>query len=96
MWQEHVGKILEQPDRLDHADRLAAPGLEVERTRMRRGLANGRRQLIKFAGDQARAQIDANPGRVHAPLIQPGVDESQLRRRDAQLDVSSHVLPALA
>ena len=63
---------------------------------MGRGLANGRRQLIELGGDQARAQVDAHPGRIHAPLIQPGVDERQLRRRDAELDVSSHVLPALA
>ena len=27
---EHVGQVLQEPDRLDHPDRLAAPDLEVE------------------------------------------------------------------
>ena len=60
------------------------------------GVADRRRQLVELAGDQAGAQVDADPGRIDAAVDQAGVGHGQLRGRDGELDVAGHVLLGLA
>ncbi len=93
---EHVGQVLQEPDRLDHPDRFPAPDLKVEGAVLFARMIDRRCQLIELAGDQSRAQVDPDPRGVHTAIDQARVGHRQLGCGDRQLDVAGHVLAALA
>ena len=93
---QHVRQVLQEPDRRDLADPLAAVGVVVERAVGLEAGVDRRGQLVQLGRDQAGAEVHADPGRVDPAVDQPGVEDGQLGRGDRELDVAGHVLQALA
>ena len=58
---QHVGQVLQEPDRLDHPDRFAAPDLEVERLARCR-----RRARSPVPARRARWRSSRRPGRCRS------------------------------
>ena len=90
---QHVGQILEHPQRLDGRQALLAPLLQVDRARLAVGAdAGGVGQLGQLAGDQAGAELDAEARRVELALVHLAVVQGQLGGGDGQLDGAGHHL----
>ena len=96
---EHVGQVLEHPQRLNGARCPSSPQLlEIDAARA------GSWQLIwaasarsvQLGGDQAGAELDAEAGRVELGLVDLAVVEGELGGGDGQLDGAGHHAQALA
>ena len=96
MTGQHVRQILQEPDRGDGANPVSCIGSEVEcPIRLEPGIDRWR-EFVQFRGDQARAKINPDPGRVHARPVETGVHEGELGRRHGKLNVPGHVFQTFA
>jgi hypothetical protein len=94
---EHVRQVLEHPQRWDGRQAELAPLLQIDAA----GLAVGAGQrrlgdVVQLAGDERRAELDAEAARVELGLVHAGVVQGQLGGGHGQLDGAGHDLEALA
>ena len=95
---EHVREILEEPDRLNRRDPVAAINPEVEVV----GLALLHRHrdrggdLVQLRRNQPGTQTDSESRRIDTTIDKPGVGHGELRGGHRELNVAGHVLVILA
>ena len=84
---EHVGQVLEHPQRLNGGQALLAPLFEIDAAGLTVG-ADARRlgQVDQLGGDQAGAELDAEARRFELALVHPAVVEGAAGRRRRRVE----------
>ena len=94
---EHVGQVLEHPQRRNARQALFAPGLQIDRRRLAIGAGlRCHADLRQFGRQQAGAELDAESGRIELVLVHMPIVESDLGGGHGQLDAAGHHVQAFA